>query len=122
MRQLKARIEQGFDSAIEKTPEFLAFAKEFKKKVTKILKNAGCSDITFSVGHFDIHFCFTQDNGQTWAGFITDVRCCAAMVIRRTKSYNDHTGDTNNNIEDIEDFEYILKRTLSHYKDKPLYR
>jgi hypothetical protein len=68
-----ARIQAGFESSSEKTPEFKAFASSFKAFLKKELAAAGAELAHFGVGHFDCYGFFQKD-GKIGYFSISEVR------------------------------------------------
>lgn len=106
MKQTVKLLEAGFESSSGKTPEFMNFARVFKKEFTTELKSIGATDIVFSVGHFYISGFFTIGT-QAWYFSIPDVRgmsyglfrdpdsCMNKLLYREAKDYKDYTGGVN---------------------------
>jgi hypothetical protein len=106
MKETVKLLEAGFESSSEKTPEFKAFVKVFKKEFTSELKSIGATDIVFSVGHFYISGFFTIGT-QAWYFSLPDVRgmsyglfrdpdsCMNKLLYREAKDYKDYTGGVN---------------------------
>jgi len=106
MKQSLKLLKAGFESSSGKTPEFLHFARIFKKEFTCELQSIGATDIVFSVGHFYISGFFTID-GQAYYFSIPDVRgmnyllarnpdsSMCQLLYRTAKDYKDYTGGQN---------------------------
>lgn len=110
MKQTLALLKKGFESSSFKTPEFLAFARTFKKELSAILKAKGCTNLVFSNGHFYISGFLTAPSGQIYYFSLSDVRGMEyvetpILMYRTAASYSDYTGGSNQwvNICDIAD-------------------
>lgn len=73
MNTIAQRIGQGFESDMYKTPEFKAFARNFKAAIRKELQNAGAELVELLVGHFDLSG-FYRVNGKLGYFSLFDVR------------------------------------------------
>lgn len=84
-----------FESSSGKTPEFVAFSKEFKKEFKNEMKTIGVGDVTFNVGHFYISG-FFNFKGKTFYFSISDVRMPQYNMLYRTaKDKLDFSGGSN---------------------------
>ena len=101
MQKSLALLTRGFESSSGKTPEFLAFARTFKRELTDALRSAvNAENVTFNVGHFYVSGFFTV-NGQAWYFATGDVRGMTqsyGLLLRTARDYRDFTGGANNNI------------------------
>jgi len=103
MKQTIKLLNKGFESSTVKTPEFLTFARTFKKEISKELTERQCTNITLSVGHFYCSGFFTSPTGQIYYFSISDVRSYnenygghfSSLLYRTAKSYQDYTGGCN---------------------------
>lgn len=99
-------LEKGFESSSIKTPEFLSFARIFKKEFKQELdKEYNVTKIEFNVGHFYISGFFQLDNEKIFYFSISDVRWFSKdrMLLRTAKTFRDFTGGMNNQIKLKED-------------------
>ena len=75
MEKTAQRLAHPFESSSGKTPEFMDYARTFKREMTAALHARGCSQIVYNVGHFYISAFFTDDaTGQAWYICTPDVR------------------------------------------------
>lgn len=79
------------------TPEFLAFYRKEKSRITKTLTNLGCTDIRMNRGFYYYSGFFTSPTGQFYYFSICDVRwpTMDGMLYRRVKDYKDFKGQCN---------------------------
>ena len=84
--------QTNFEQNSYKTPEFIAFAKDFKKQIKAELKKVGAELRDFNTGHFylsgffykgDKCFYFSWHNGDK------------NLMFRTAKDMKDYTGDSN---------------------------
>ena len=97
MKKSIALFNRGFESSCSKTPEFVAFARCFKKEFTAELESVNATNIVFNVGHFYISGFYTIGN-QIWYFSMSDVRFfrdCFRILYRTATSYKDFTGGSN---------------------------
>jgi len=97
MKKALQATKQTFKSFCQKTPEYLAWHKLFKKEFTKFCKNQQISEIQFSKpNHFDLSGFFRTQNGQAWYFRIEDVRWSKeSMLLRKAKDFHDFIGGIN---------------------------
>jgi len=100
MKKTLELFAKGFESSSEKTPEFNAFARTFKKEFTEELKSIGAQKIEFHVGHFEVSGFYTIGT-QVYYFKVNDVRFSnsPSMYYRTAKNYKDYCGGCNQNIE-----------------------
>lgn len=100
MKKTLELFAQGFESSSEKTPEFKAFARTFKKEFTSELNSIGATKIEFHVGHFEVSGFYTVGT-QAYYFMLSDVRFNnnVHMYYRTAKDYKDYTGGHNCYIE-----------------------
>jgi hypothetical protein len=97
MKNTLALFRRGFHSSSGKTPEFVSFARTFKKEFTNELSAKGCTLEEFSVGHFYVSGFFKTSSGQLYFFSISDVRFFREerILYRTATSTKDYTGGTN---------------------------
>lgn len=99
MKKTIALMKQQFESSTGNTPQFLDFARVFKKEFSAHLHAKHHAEgIRFSRGHFYISGFFKNPSG-IWYFSIGDLRhkfMDGAMLLRRAKSFEDYTGGANN--------------------------
>lgn len=79
---------------------FKKFFRQEKKRIIKILKAKGCSNIELDYGFYYFSGFFTDNKGQIWYLSSGDVRDGYEKLLYRTaKSYSDYTGGTNQYIK-----------------------
>jgi hypothetical protein len=108
VKQLKAQ-ENHFGSGTRNSPAFDTFFRSFKSKLSKQLKTEGCSDISFSKGHFHLSGFFKKED--QWMYFsISDVRWGLfdrgsepKMLYRTATSNKDYVGGMNQYVSVGED-------------------
>jgi len=87
----------SFESS-SKTPEFIAFSKDFKKAVKKAIKPCGASLISYSIGHFYVSGFVKR--GEKFVYFaINNVRggnSLDSILVRTAKDGRDYAGGSNN--------------------------
>jgi len=88
-----------FESSCEKTPEFLAFAKDFKKEVKKKAEENGFKLIAVNTGHFYLSG-FLQKNDKFVYFSSSNIRLFPNewrdnLLIRTAKNVKDYTGGQN---------------------------
>ncbi len=95
-------LRKGFESSSQTTPEFLTFFRTFKKELTKILTERGCTKIEIGKGHFYVSGFFTAPSGQVYYISLSDVRSFSetgwnndSLMYRTAKHYKDYTGGHN---------------------------
>ena len=78
--------------------DFKDFFKKEKSRLTKILKEKGCSKIEMSYGFYYFSGFFTSQTGQIYYFSSSDIRHFGynQLLIRTAKSYTDYTGGSNN--------------------------
>lgn len=89
-------LDQGFESSSTKTPEFKAFASQFKKDLNNQLKLVGAQIVAYHVGHFDVSGFFKTQEDKLYYFSFGDVR---GMKYNRTNQYS------------------LMYRTAKHLKD-----
>ena len=96
MKKTIALFKKGFQTSCSKTPEFSAFARAFKKELTKELESIGATKIEFSIGHFYVSGFYTIGD-QVWYFSISDVRYFREfkLLYRTATGYKDYTGGSN---------------------------
>lgn len=87
----------SFESSSVKTPEFMAFARDFKSDLKKLLKPT--DTLVFNVGHFYV-FGFIERAGKVAYFGISDVRHFPAawkynVLYRTATDFKDYTGGCN---------------------------
>lgn len=89
------RIEKGFETATETTPEFKDFCKIFEKMMENELKKIHATNYKQINNHFFISGFFTV--GEQFYYFqLDDIRWGTdKMLIRTAESYNDYKGGIN---------------------------
>ncbi len=95
-----ARIQAGFESSSEKTPEFKSFATAFKSFLKKELTAAGAELVDFSVGHFQCSG-FYQKGDKLGYFSIADVRSPreSRILYRTAEHRKDYRGGQNNFVD-----------------------
>lgn len=89
--------EEHFGSGGRNTPAFHTFFRSFTNKLTKQLRDAGCSNIEFSKGHFYLSGFFKKGD-QWWYFSLSDVRSNwgePSLLYRTAKDNKDFTGGIN---------------------------
>lgn len=96
MKKILLLLALGFISDSGKTPEFLSFAKEFKKAIEQELQSVGAILTHYNIGHFFISGFFRKD-GNCFYFNLSDVRDGAhtKMYYRTAKDEKDYTGGQN---------------------------
>lgn len=104
-----------FESSSSLTPEFAAFARDYKKHITAILP-AGASLAAFNRGHF---YCsgFIQRGAKFVYFSMSDVRYQSgswekSILVRTAQHVKDYTGGSNN-YADLENFTDRVERLLN---------
>ena len=91
-------LQKGFESSSFKTPEFILFARTFRREFTKELQSIEATEIIFSIGHFYVSGFFTVA-GQPHYFSLSDVRGSEVrlpeLLYRRCKDYKDFIGSSN---------------------------
>lgn len=78
---------------------FRIFFRREKSKITKILKEKGCTEIKLDYGFYYFSGFYTAPDGQIWYLFTSDTRSGYTRLFYRTaKSYKDFTGGENREI------------------------
>lgn len=98
MKQSIALIKAGFESTSQRSREFEAFSRIFKREFKKELENADCTLEKFSVGHFYISGFFKSPSGELYYFSTLDMRHFSDIVrmyYRTAMSTNDYTGGHN---------------------------
>ena len=87
---------KGVGSGTKNTPEFLAFARAFKREFKKELESVNATKIKFSVGHFYISGIYTIGT-QAWYFSLSDIRYFQdkKILYRTVESYQDYSGNMN---------------------------
>ena len=111
-------LNHEFESSCSRTPEFTAFAKEYKRELIKQLP-LNCEIANWSVGHFYIS-CFIKNvtSGKFVYLSINDVRNCSDgwynnILIRTAQHLKDYTGGSNSysDFKNLKrNIEYLLSR------------
>lgn len=94
-------LSRGFESSSGKTPEFLSFVRTFRSEFTRALTARGCTEITYSVGHFEVSGFFTTPDGGLMYFNTGDVRGMAqslGLLYRTAEHRKDWTGGQNRTI------------------------
>ena len=96
MKKAITATQKHFESSSNRTPEYLAWHRLFKREFTKFLQSRTATLIEIGKpNHFDMSGFFTIGN-QAWYFRIEDVRWSKRhMLIRKAKDYKDYTGGTN---------------------------
>jgi hypothetical protein len=97
MRKTFVALRQTFESSCSKTPQYLAFHRLFKRELTALLTDLGCTNIQISKpNHFDASGFFTAASGQAWYFRLEDLRWSKdKLLVRRVRDYKDYTGGMN---------------------------
>ena len=107
MTQTIADLSRGFESSSGKTPEFLSFVRTFRSEFTRALTARGCTEITYSVGHFEVSGFFTTPDGGLMYFNTGDVRYGSTrslgLLYRTAEHRKDYTGGRNRHINYSED-------------------
>lgn len=92
---IASKMERGFESDTEVTPEFKEFRKEFELMMKNELAKIGATKYQQINGHFYVCGFFTFKD-QIYYFLLDDVRYgTTRMLVRTAKSYSDFTGGTN---------------------------
>jgi len=77
--------------------DFKDFFRKEKSRLTKILKEKGCTNIDMSYGFYYFSGFFTSPSGQVYYFSCSDVRHFGyeKLLIRTAKDYKDYTGGSN---------------------------
>jgi len=96
MKKALQETQKTFESASNRTPEYLSWHRLFKREFKKFLTNKGATQIEIGKpNHFDMSGFFTL-TGQIWYFSVSDIRWSKeSMLIRTAKSYKDYTGGMN---------------------------
>ena len=80
--------------------DFKDFFRKEKTRISKTLKNLGCSNIEMYYGFYFFSGFFTSKNGQAYHFSCSDVRHFGyeKLLYRTAKNYNDYTGGSNHYI------------------------
>jgi hypothetical protein len=113
MKHVIELTKQEFESSSQKTPEYLAWLKLFKKEFTQFLMDKYLidkSDILIGKpNHFDVSGFFKYFNQYVYFS-ISDLRWSKnEMLIRTAKDTKDYTGGTNN-CADFTDYDKFSKQ------------
>lgn len=99
MKQTIKLLQAGFESSTVKTPEFIAFARQFKKEFAKELQNKRAVITYYHVGHFDLSGFFKMPSGALYYFSLCDVRGIywngLQLMYRTAKHEKDWTGGCN---------------------------
>jgi len=96
MKKAMQLLAQEFESASNRTPQYLQFHRTFKREFTKFLVSIGCEKVEIGKpNHFDMTGFFTYKE-QIWYFSISDLRWSKdKMLIRTADSYRDFSGGYN---------------------------
>lgn len=77
--------------------DFKDFFRREKNRLSKILKEKGCTNIELNYGFYYFSGFFTSPSGQAYYLSCSDVRHFGynQLLIRTAKDYNDFTGGSN---------------------------
>lgn len=109
---MKKWVNYDFISSSQTTPEFKAFASDFKKFIKKNLPS-GCNLIKFNRGHFYVSG-FIQKQDKYIYFSIPDVRCSKwhrDILIRTAKNDEDYLGGPNH-FTDIDNFKHDVENLI----------
>jgi hypothetical protein len=95
---IQKRLQSGFESSTGKTPEFNAFARQFKSAIKAELESAGAELVSFSVNHFDCSGFYAVGDafGYFSLGDVRSMVCGNQLMFRTAKHTKDYTGGSNN--------------------------
>jgi len=109
---LKTRIDQGFESSSELTPEFKSFATKFRNAMKKALAERGAELVSFYRGHFECGGYYRMGDNMAYFS-IDDVRFSSrgSIMYRTVEDENDCRGGSNHwGVLDNEDLvEYMVE-------------
>lgn len=116
MKKTFSLHKQTFESASNKTPQYLTFHRTFKREFKAFLESIGASAVEIGKpNHFDASGFFTIDN-QIWYFSIGDLRWFKdTMLVRTAAHYKDWTGGANQTVSMrdeetfIKDLTYLIK-------------
>lgn len=99
-------LAHGVGSGITKTPEFVAFARQFRADLKSHLTKSGAKITKFNINHFYISGFYRNKNGNCIYFSLPDVRGYDSMemayklemLVRTAKGEKDYTGGANNYI------------------------
>jgi hypothetical protein len=96
MKSAIEKTNEYFESASNRTPQYLSWFRIFKNQYTKFLASRDAENIQISKpNHFDMSGFFTL-RGKIWYFRIGDLRWSKdSMLIRTAESYSDYTGGSN---------------------------
>jgi hypothetical protein len=90
--------------------DYKVYFRKMKRKISKILKDKGCTDIKMSMQFYYFYGFFTSPSGQVYYFSQSDVRHFPdehkRLLIRTAKDYKDFTGGPNQycEIDSLVDF------------------
>jgi len=96
MKKALQSTKQEFESACNRTPQYLTWHRLFKREFTKFLLDNGATNVYIhNPNHFDMSGFFTL-LPVIWYFSISDLRGFKdKMLIRTAQSYKDYTGGKN---------------------------
>lgn len=99
-------INVEFESSSTKTPQFAEFVKDFRSDVKSIAKSLNSTSI-LNVGHFYCSGFISNNDKHLYysTGDVRDTNWHKNILIRRTKSTSDYSGEENYfcSISDLKD-------------------
>lgn len=113
MKQALERTQDKFESSCQRTPEYLAWHRLFKKEFKKFLNDKGITEIDISKpNHFDMSGFFKKDKCYYFS--VSDLRWDKTFLLRTAEHFKDYTGGSNNfiNMESLEVFEIGFNRIV----------
>lgn len=116
VRKLDHWLHVEFESSCCKTDQFMAFARQFRSELKKVLP-CDCQLIGYNIGHFYISGFIYNRQTDKYAYFMTsDVRCFGndwyyRLLVRTARSKRDFTGGSNHYIPFYEATDLLEKLT-----------
>lgn len=104
-------LRRGFESSSERTPEFAAFARTFKREFKKQVEMYHAVEAwSWNVGHFEVSGFFKLYGGKCFYFNTGDVRgsACPGFLIRSARDFKDYTGGANNWAR-VEAFDFMMR-------------
>lgn len=114
-----------FESASNRTPEYLSWHRLFKREFTKFLVSRGATTIKIGKpNHFDMSGFFTLGN-KIWYFSISDLRWSKeSMLLRTARSYTDYTGGMNQYVSMMVDGDNFIRQfndlTIQEFEIVPM--
>lgn len=115
-------LQRGFESAPNKTPEFLAFARTFKREFKKQVEAYHLVEgWKWSVNHFEVSGFFRVRGGACYYFATGDVRGFAqrrGLLLRSARDFRDFTGGPNTE-QAFSSFEFMMRLPAPAFTGAP---